>query len=100
SAPIRRSTSPRRSSSGSGSTPAASCPRIRSAVRSGARATKAMTAPAFERTPPASGPLVQGFAGRCFGIDGTVYQGVLLTPERALAWEAPPLTELTLACVE
>jgi len=59
-----------------------------------------MTAPAFERTPPAPGPLVQGFAGRGFRIDGRVYEGVLLTPERALAWDAPPLGELAPADVE
>ena len=57
-------------------------------------------APAFERTPSASGPLVQGFAGRGFRIDGQVYEGVLLTPERALAWDAPPLESLTPASVQ
>jgi uncharacterized protein len=51
-------------------------------------------APAFERTPPASGPLVQGFAGKGFRVDGIVYEAVLLTPERAIAWEPPPRAEL------
>jgi uncharacterized protein len=59
-----------------------------------------MTAPAFERVPAASGPLVQGFAGRGFRVDGIAYEGVLLTPERALAWAAPALADLVLADVE
>jgi uncharacterized protein len=59
-----------------------------------------MTAPAFERTPAAAGPLVQGFAGRGFRIDGVLYEGVLLTPERALAWDAPALADLAAAAVE
>jgi uncharacterized protein len=42
-----------------------------------------------ERTPAAPGPLVQGFAGRGFRVDGTTYEGVLLTPEAAAAWQAP-----------
>ncbi|HYJ52978.1 MAG TPA: MTH938/NDUFAF3 family protein [Allosphingosinicella sp.] len=57
-------------------------------------------APAFERTPPASGPLVQGFAGRGFRIDGIAYEGALLTPERATAWDAPSLADLSLSDVE
>jgi uncharacterized protein len=56
-------------------------------------------APAFERTAPASGPLVQGFAGRGFRIDGAAYEGVLLTPERATAWEAPAIADLVPADV-
>ena len=42
-----------------------------------------------ERTPAALGPLVQGFAGRGFRVDGITYEGVLLTPEAASAWAAP-----------
>jgi uncharacterized protein len=57
-------------------------------------------APAFERTPSASGPLVQGFSGRGFRIDGGLYEGVLLTPERALRWDAPPLAAITPEAVE
>jgi uncharacterized protein len=57
-------------------------------------------APAFERTPSASGPVVQGFAGRRFRIDGQVYEGVLLTPDGASAWEPPALERLSPADVE
>jgi uncharacterized protein len=42
-----------------------------------------------ERTPAAPGPLIQGFAGRGFRVDGIVHEAVLLTPERAMAWAAP-----------
>ena len=37
----------------------------------------------------APGPIVQGFSGSGFSIDGRVYPAVLLTPEAAFAW-APP----------
>ncbi len=46
------------------------------------------------RTPPAPGPLVQGFAGRGFRIDGVTYEGALLTPEAAAAWAPPVLPAL------
>ena len=52
-----------------------------------------------ERTPAASGPLVQGFAGRGFRVDGITYEGVLLTPETAAAWTAPALAALAEADV-
>ena len=48
-----------------------------------------------ERTPAASGPLVQGFAGRGFRVDGTAYDAVLLTPESVHQWAAPALAALT-----
>ena len=47
-----------------------------------------------ERTPAAQGPLVQGFAGRGFRVDGLSYEGVLLTPEVACPWAAPELDGL------
>ena len=46
-----------------------------------------------ERTPAAPGPRVQGFAGRGFRVDGITYEAVLLTPEAAQAWTAPPTLE-------
>ena len=52
-----------------------------------------------ERSPAARGPLVQGFAGRGFRVDGIAYEGVLLTPETASAWAAPALDSLTAADV-
>lgn len=54
----------------------------------------------FDRDPAADGPLVQGFTGRGFSIDGKVYEGLLLTPERAEGWEAPALAELSAAHLE
>ena len=52
-------------------------------------------APRFDRDPAASGPLVQGFAAGGFSVDGNVYEGLLLTPERAKGWAPPALAELT-----
>jgi uncharacterized protein len=59
-----------------------------------------MTAPRFEATAPAPGPRVQRFSGRGFSVDGTVYEGLLLTPESASAWDAPALAALEPAHVE
>ena len=60
-----------------------------------------MTAPRFDRTPAADGPLVKGFAGRGFLIDdGVACEGVLLTPERAAPWTPPALADLAPADVE
>ena len=50
--------------------------------------------PRFDRDPAASGPLVQGFSGGSFSVDGTIYRGVLLTPAAAFEWAPPPLAEL------
>ncbi len=52
-----------------------------------------------ERVPAAPGPRVQGFAGRGFRVDGTSYDGVLLTPAAAAAWDAPALAALAEADV-
>ena len=51
-------------------------------------------APGFERDPAASGPVVRGFAGGGFSVDGGVYRGLLLTPLRAEEWAPPPLESL------
>jgi uncharacterized protein len=59
-----------------------------------------MTAPKFERSPEAPGPLIQGFAGKGFRIDGAIYDGALLTPERVEPWGPPPLAVLAPADVE
>jgi uncharacterized protein len=53
-----------------------------------------MTAPGFERSPPAGGPLVRGFSAQGFLIEGEAWPAALLTPERAAAWDAPPLHRL------
>lgn len=52
-----------------------------------------------ERTPAGAGPVVQGFAGRGFRVDGAVHDAVLLTPEAATAWSPPALAALTEADV-
>jgi len=51
----------------------------------------------FERNPGVSGPQVQGFSADGFLVDGQSYQAVLLTPERAAAWDPPAPAELGLA---
>jgi len=40
-----------------------------------------------EDLPP--GPLVQGFREGGFWVEGRVYRGLFLTPERAMEWVAP-----------
>ena len=50
--------------------------------------------PRWEQDERAPGPIVQGFSGRGFSVDGVVYEGVLLTPERAEEWAAPAIAEL------
>jgi uncharacterized protein len=57
-------------------------------------------APRFERDPQGSGPLVHGFSGSGFTIDGVAYDGVLLTPLSALAWHPPELSDLTVKHLE
>lgn len=56
-----------------------------------------MTAPRFERAAGARGPLVRGFSGKSFRIDGESYAAALLTPERALSWSPPALDALAVA---
>ena len=42
----------------------------------------------------AEGPVISGFSGRGFKVDGGVYEGLLITPERADGWAPPPLEAL------
>ena len=42
----------------------------------------------------AEGPVISGFSGRGFKVDGGVYEGLLISPERADGWAPPPLAEL------
>jgi uncharacterized protein len=51
-------------------------------------------APRFERTPAARGPVVRGVADGRFTVDGERFDALLLTPERAAGWDAPPLADL------
>ena len=52
--------------------------------------------PRFDRDPSPHGPVVQGFRPEGFVVDGGVYTALLLTPERADGWQAPPLAALTI----
>ncbi len=56
--------------------------------------------PRWDRDASASGPVVQGIGPRGFSVDGGIYPGLLLSPERADAWAPPALAELTIADVE
>ena len=42
----------------------------------------------------AEGPVISGFSGRGFRVDGGIYEGLTLTPERADSWAPPPLVAL------
>jgi uncharacterized protein len=56
--------------------------------------------PRFDRDPQARGPIVQGVGARGFTVDGGIYRGLLLTPERADGWEPPALEALTVGDLE
>src|ERR1700754_2047306 len=43
----------------------------------------------------AEGPVISGFSGRGFRVDENVYEGLLITPERADGWSSPPIAELS-----
>lgn len=54
----------------------------------------------FSPDPVAAGPAIRGFSGGGFRIDEQVYaEGVLLTPETAVAWQAPTVDALDLDAV-
>ncbi|AJP70877.1 hypothetical protein TS85_02160 [Sphingomonas hengshuiensis] len=42
----------------------------------------------------AEGPLISGFSGRGFRVDEGVYEGLLITPQRADGWSPPPIADL------
>jgi uncharacterized protein len=54
----------------------------------------------FERDGDASGPVVRGFSGGGFSVEGKVYRGLFLTPQSAFEWSPPPLADLTPAHFE
>ena len=55
----------------------------------------------FVRDPRASGPIVQGFGGGGFSVDGGIYRALFLTPRRADEWPSPPsIEELSIAALE
>lgn len=43
----------------------------------------------------AEGPVISGFSGRGFKVDEGVYEGLLITPQRADGWSPPPIADLT-----
>ncbi|MCC2975204.1 MTH938/NDUFAF3 family protein [Sphingomonas sp. PL-96] len=43
----------------------------------------------------AEGPTISGIVGRGFRVDEGVYEGLLITPERADGWTPPVFGELT-----
>jgi len=47
----------------------------------------------------AEGPVISGFSGRGFRVDENVYEGLLISPERADGWSPPPIAELSEADV-
>jgi uncharacterized protein len=51
--------------------------------------------PRFERSGGAQGPVVQGFTDQGFSVDGGIYRALLLSPERAEAWDAPSIDALS-----
>jgi uncharacterized protein len=59
-----------------------------------------VVSPDLRRNPPAPGPLVRGFTADGFLVDGQSYRAVLLTPERAAAWDPPAPADLGLADLE
>jgi uncharacterized protein len=54
----------------------------------------------FDRMASPHGPVVQGFVAGGFSVDGGVYAGLLLTPQRADAWDAPDLDSLSVEALE
>lgn len=54
--------------------------------------------PQFERQQPATGPVVAGFTATGFRVGENVCPGgLMLTPEKALDWQAPLLEALLIA---
>ena len=54
--------------------------------------------PVLDREAPGAGPLIQGFTGNGFRVDGRVCPGgVLLTPRLALDWSAPSFDALAVS---
>jgi uncharacterized protein len=54
----------------------------------------------FDREPKPDGPVIQGFSGGGFSVDGNVYRGLFLTPESAREWDAPALEDMLVGHLE
>jgi uncharacterized protein len=50
--------------------------------------------PRFEARGAAQGPVVQGFSGDRFLVEGETFASLLLTPEQASAWSPPAFEAL------
>jgi uncharacterized protein len=51
--------------------------------------------------PAPAGPVVTAFAaGGGFSVQGEIYEGLFLTPERAFAWSPPAVAALTVEALE
>jgi uncharacterized protein len=57
-------------------------------------------APRFDRQGVPSGPVIQGFAGGGFSVDGGIYRALFLTPLSAHEWEPPALADLDVEALE
>ncbi|MCF8707398.1 Mth938-like domain-containing protein [Rhizorhapis sp. SPR117] len=54
----------------------------------------------LHRDPDAPGPVITGFSGSGFRVQDTVFpDGLMLTPDRAVPWNAPPVESLGIADV-
>ena len=56
--------------------------------------------PRFVRDSQAPGPIVQSIGPRGFTVDGGIYPGLLLTPQRADGWAPPALEALGIEHLE
>ena len=56
--------------------------------------------PRFDSSEARGGPLVRGFSDGQFVVDGVRYASVLLTPERAAAWDSPGIGDLAIEHLE
>lgn len=61
---------------------------------------KAIEMARMDREPKPEGPVVQGFSGSGFTVDGRVYRALLLTPESAQEWAAPAPASLEIEDLE
>ena len=51
--------------------------------------------------PPPAGPVVTAFAaGGRFSVQGQIFEGLFLTPERAFAWQPPAVAALEIGDLE
>jgi uncharacterized protein len=59
-----------------------------------------VVSPGLHPDRPAAGPVIRSYSSAGFAVDGDIFQGVLLTPERAAEWRPPPIAELFPESVE